>query len=97
MRAQEMYRRATPPADGGTFFQKQSVPPTPPKNNFKSNSDHFDFAAMNKKDSTKKTNFQASLAGLLDGDMKLIIAMMLLLWGDGGDMLLLMALMYIML
>lgn len=34
---------------------------------------------------------------LFDGDMKLIIAMMLLLSGDGGDTLLLMALIYIML
>lgn len=32
-----------------------------------------------------------------DGDMKLIMAMMLLLSGDGRDMMLIMALMYIML
>ncbi len=41
--------------------------------------------------------FNNTLGMFFDGDMKLIIAMMLLLSGDGGDMLLLMALMYIML
>ena len=46
---------------------------------------------------SSKPTFNNPLGNLFDGDMKLIIAMMLLLSGDGGDMLLLMALMYIML
>lgn len=36
-------------------------------------------------------------SGLFDGDMKLVLAILLLLSGDGGDTMLLMALMYIML
>ena len=45
----------------------------------------------------KMPSFSNPLSSFFDGDMKIIIAMLLLLSGDGGDMPLLMALMYIML
>ncbi len=82
MRAQEMYRRATPPP------QFNHRPPPPPEPEFRAPPRH---------EPSNKPMFNNPLGMFFDGDMKLIIAMMLLLSGDGGDMLLLMALMYIML
>lgn len=94
-RAREMYRRATPPPNQGEpVFHKQPPPqfnyspPPPPEQNFK---------APHTPEPMKKPLFGSPLSALFDGDMKIIIAMLLLLSGDGGDMPLLMALMYIML
>ncbi len=94
MRAQEMYRRATPPPGGEPVFHKQPSPPPqfnhrpPPEPGFR---------PPPKSEANRKPMFSNPLGMLFDGDTKLIMAMMLLLSGDGGDMLLLMALMYIML
>ena len=88
MRAQEMYRRATPPPNGEPVFRKQPSPPPPREPELRPPPRH---------EPSSKPTFNNPLGNLFDGDMKLIIAMMLLLSGDGGDMLLLMALMYIML
>lgn len=96
MRAQEMYRRATPPNGEPVFHKQPSSPPPqfnhqppPPKPEFRPPQRH--------EQNNSKPIFNNPLGMFFDGDMKIIIAMMLLLSGDGGDMLLLMALVYIML
>lgn len=87
MRAREMYSRATPQS-GEPIFHKQPPPPPPPINK----------PPRHNTQPPRQKPMQNSFLGMLfDGDMKLIIAMMLLLSGDGGDTLLLMALIYIML
>lgn len=98
LRAQEMYRRATSAQNGGEpvfhkqaappQFNRQPPPPPPPSR---------EFIPPPKHEQARKPQFVNPLSSLFDGDMKLIIAMMLLLSGDGGDTLLLMALIYIML
>lgn len=102
MRAREMYSRAMPVQNADPVFHKQPnqpqmahsahqninyQPPLPPRQeqqNPRQSSNHFGRSA-------------SPFSMFFDGDMKLIIAMMLLLSGDGGDTLLLMALIYIML
>lgn len=95
MRAQEMYRRATRPQENSepVFHKQQSAPPNdfrqqppPPKQNYR----------PEPKRETQKPFFGNIFGNLFDGDMKLIIAMLLLLSGDGGDTMLLLALIYIM-
>lgn len=84
MRAREMYSRATAQNNEPTFH-KQSA--------------HNDNSFHNQKNLPPKNKSISSgnpLGMFFDGDMKLIIAMMLLLSGDGGDTLLLIALIYIM-
>lgn len=98
LRAQEMYRRATSAQNGGEpvfhkqaappQFNRQPPPPPPPSR---------EFIPPPKHEQARKPQFGNPLSSLFDGDIKLIIAMMLLLSGDGGDTLLLMALIYIML
>lgn len=90
-----MYRRATPPQNSGeTVFRKQPIPPPridcspPPEQKIQ---------APPRTEATKNPLFGNPLSAFLDSDMKIIIAMLLLLSGDGGDVPLLMALMYIML
>lgn len=92
MRAQEMYRRATGQQEekNEPVFHKQ------PSANSRNDMPKQNFVSQQNRDPTKGF-FGNSFGGLFDGDMKLLIAMMLLLSGDGGDMLLLLALMYIML
>lgn len=98
MRAQEMYRRATPPTNGEPVFRKQPSPPPPAQFNRRPPPPpEPEFRPPPRHEPSGKPTFNNPLGNLFDGDMKLIIAMMLLLSGDGGDMLLLMALMYIML
>lgn len=97
MRAQEMYRRATPPPNGEPVFRKQPSPPPPQFNHRPPPPPEPEFRPPPRHEPSSKPTFNNPLVNLFDGDMKLIIAMMLLLSGDGGDMLLLMALMYIML
>ena len=97
MRAQEMYRRATPPPNGEPVFRKQPSPPLPQFNHRPPPPPEPEFRPPPRHEPSSKPTFNNPLGNLFDGDMKLIIAMMLLLSGDGGDMLLLMALMYIML
>lgn len=82
MRAKEMYRRSTMSQSGSeAVFQKQPSPT------------QFNRCPPPPKPKPERK----SPATIFDGDMKIIIAMMLLLSGDGGDTLLLLALMYIML
>lgn len=99
MRAREMYRRATPPQNSGEpVFHKQPPPPPPPQFNYNPPpSPKPNFQAPPRPEPMKMPLFNNPLSSLFDGDMKIIIAMLLLLSGDGGDMPLLMALMYIML
>lgn len=97
MRAQEMYRRATPPPNGEPVFRKQPSPPPTQFNHRPPPPPEPEFRPPPRHEPSSKPTFNNPLGNLFDGDMKLIIAMMLLLSGDGGDMLLLMALMYIML
>lgn len=87
-RAREMYSRATPRQEANEpVFRKQPSPPPP--------------AQIPPPPKELPPQRQASLFSSFgkgfDGDMKLIIAMMLLLSGEGGDTLLLLALIYIML
>ena len=96
MRAQEMYRRATPPPNGEPVFHKQPSPP-PQFNHPPTSEPKPEFRYPPRHEQGNKPMFNNPLGMFFDGDMKLIIAMILLLSGDGGDMLLLMALMYIML
>lgn len=81
MRAREMYSRAMPQQDTPVFHKQP--PPPPPE----------DEPPQQQKPQMQKPQ----KSGLFDGDMKLVLAMLLLLSGDGGDTMLLMALMYIML
>lgn len=86
MRAKEMYRRATMSQNGGEpIFQKRPASP------------QLNRCPPPPKPEPKRKNESRSPGAFFDGDMKIIIAMMLLLSGDGGDTLLLLALMYIML
>ena len=97
MRAQEMYRRASPPPNGEPVFHKQPSPP-PPQFDHRPPPPKPEFRPPQRPEQNNgKPMFNNPLGMFFDGDMKIIIAMMLLLSGDGGDMLLLMALMYIML
>ena len=102
MRAREMYSRAMPVQNADPVFHKQPnqpptahsahqninyQPPLPPRQE-----------QQNPRQGSNPFSRSASpFSMFFDGDMKLIIAMMLLLSGDGGDTLLLMALIYIML
>lgn len=96
MRAQEMYRRATPQQNGEPVFHKQPSPP-PPQINHRPPPEP-EFRPPPRHEQSNKPMFSNNPLGMFfDGDMKLIMAMMLLLSGDGGDMMLIMALMYIML
>lgn len=90
-RAREMYSRASPRQEvNEPVFRKQPSPPPPPPP-----------AQIPPPPKEPPPQRQASLFSSFgkgfDGDMKLIIAMMLLLSGEGGDTLLLLALIYIML
>lgn len=95
IRAQEMYRRATPQQNGEPVFHKQPSPP-PPQINHRPPPEP-EFRPPPRHEQSNKPMFSNPLGMIFDGDMKLIMAMMLLLSGDGGDMMLIMALMYIML
>jgi hypothetical protein len=93
IRAQEMYRRSANVRNGNPAFQEQ--PNQPPKpNNAENNIKSKPLPKPEQPDFQRKNN---PFGMFFDGDMKLIIAMLLLLSGDNCDTMLLMALVYIML
>ena len=96
MRAREMYSRAMPVQNADPVFHKQPNRPTTDHSAHQQNSNHQPPPPPRQESKNPRQGFNP-LGMFFDGDMKLIIAMMLLLSGDGGDTLLLMALMYIML
>lgn len=102
MRAREMYSRAMPVQNADPVFHKQ--PNQPPTSHSAHQNTNYQpplpprQEQQNPRQSSNPFGRSASpFSMFFDGDMKLIIAMMLLLSGDGGDTLLLMALIYIML
>lgn len=96
MRAREMFSRAMPVQNADPVFHKQPNRPATEHSAHQQNSNHQPPLPPRQESKNPRQGFNP-LGMFFDGDMKLIIAMMLLLSGDGGDTLLLMALMYIML
>lgn len=89
-RAREMYSRAAPRQETNEpVFRKQPTAPPPPPAQIP--------PPKKEPPPPRQASLFSSFGKGFDGDMKLIIAMMLLLSGDGGDTLLLLALIYIML
>ena len=95
MRAREMYSRAMPVQNTDSVFHKQPNQP-PTAHSAHQNINYQPPLPPRQEHQNPRQGFNP-FGMFFDGDMKLIIAMMLLLSGDGGDTLLLMALMYIML